>query len=89
VDDPQQKKFLHALANASKGLTDTEVRSRLAIADNKKLRGLLIGLARRANSASLSGIIKKSVTRTNGGGRSYRYSLSKDAAAAIKGASME
>ena len=73
-DQPQQQALLRVLLAAPRPLSDADVRLALGLNSNFQLRGLLIGVARKANNRGLPGPIAKEMTRSDGGRkRNYRY----------------
>lgn len=78
ADQPKQQALLRALFyKAPVALSDDELRVKLALTSNLDLRGLLIGIIRRANNKGIDSPIRKDMTRSDGGRkRHYRYTVS-------------
>jgi len=71
---------------APRTFTDTELRQHLQLESNIDLRGLLIGIIRRAKNRGLPNPIAKQMTRMDGGRRrTYRYGATAAFRAAMDG----
>lgn len=74
---PQQQKLLRVLLASPSQITDGELRIALGLSTNVELRGLLIGIIRRAHNRKVALPLVKKMERFDGGRRrTYRYSAS-------------
>ena len=78
ADQDKQQVLLRTLVyKAPQALSDDELRVKLALKSNLDLRGLMIGIIRRAKNRGLDNPIRKEMTRSDGGRkRHYRYAVS-------------
>lgn len=85
-DQPKQQALLRAVLSSARDLSDAELRHMLGLGSNLDLRGLLIGLVRRAANRKLPNPVVKQMTRTDGGRRRvYRYGADSAFRAAMDG----
>jgi hypothetical protein len=89
AEQPQQQKLLKAILRP-KGLTDSQLRAELGLSSNVALRGLMIGLVRRASNRGLPNPIHREMTRTDGGRkRAYHYSAASAFRRAMQGVKLD
>jgi hypothetical protein len=85
-DSPQQQRFMRLLVTAPPRMfSDDQLRSELGLESNIGLRGLLIGIVRRANSRALPSPIVKQMTRFARNKRAYRYGATGEFRRAMEG----
>lgn len=82
VESPQQQRLIDHLIRRE--MTDSELRLALGLSRNQDLRGLLIGIVRRAHNRKLPGVVGKQVGRV-GRKRTYVYSLTPEFRDAVEG----
>jgi|SRR5215510_8810472 len=73
AEQPQQQRFLKLMVDSRGPKSDSEVRRALGLSSNTELRGLLIGIARRASGRQLASPLKRTVNRVSSGERTYLY----------------
>lgn len=83
-EQPRQQALLRMLLN-SPSRTDADLCGTLGLTGNSQLRGLLIGIQRRASNRSLPDPIETEVKRVPGGKRVYVYRASKPFKDAMNG----
>jgi hypothetical protein len=89
-EHPQQQHFLRTLLSSSRHMTDAELRTALHLSTNIELRGLIIGVIRRAKNRGLPVPFVKQMTRTDGGRRRlYKYAATPAFRRAIEGVRVE
>lgn len=85
--ESKQRELLKVLAIAHPvSQSDSEIRERLALASNRKLAGLMIGLSKAAKRSGLSldDLIVKEATRNGTGERHYKYGIAPTVIAEVK-----
>jgi hypothetical protein len=73
AEQPQQQRFLRLILDSRGQKSDSEVRKALGLSNNAELRGLMIGIVRRANGRQLAKPFSRTVTRVSSGERTYLY----------------
>jgi hypothetical protein len=83
-ESPTQRLLIDSLF--LREMSDAELRMAVGVPRNQDLRGLLIGIVRRANNRKLPGLVAKQMRRTDGGRkRTYVYSLTSESRHALDG----
>lgn len=71
----EQKRLIRFLVGVPGWATLEDIRNFLGLANDRKLRGVLIGIVRRATSQGVTPPILSQATRSSGGKREYRYRI--------------
>jgi hypothetical protein len=82
-----QRELLKALANSHpSALSDTQIKEQLGLASNRKIAGLMGGLAKAAKKSSLpfDSLILKESKRNGTGERHYSYGIAPTAITEVK-----